>query len=280
MHQYQTEYEPLVISKGLIDTLLKQEYPSECIALYTFYYYTAKWQKTNQVKATTEFTAKGLKWKADKVRKVKKILKDLGLVEDIKTINKTTRKVEGWYIKVNFVWKAETVNNQVKEDKTTLPQNPEGGISHTVENGGANALSANSRNALSSNNKNIKKGNSEKFSEFKENPLFEVNQNQKFPSLTEEEINLELANFLIDKKQKTSFISVINCLEIAHEKKQRKLNYQKQNGRDKNKPVFNVTPKKQIVINRSDFNSQPEFELEVMWYQNNPQPNCELIINK
>ena len=78
--KHDVENEPLVISKGIIDLFLKQEHPADLISLYTFYYYTAKWQHTNQTKATTKYTASGLKWTEDRVRARKNTLRELGLI--------------------------------------------------------------------------------------------------------------------------------------------------------------------------------------------------------
>ena len=66
---YDKNQEPIVISKATSDIFLKEKNPSELMALYWFYYYTAKWQGTNNAKATTFYAAKGLKWGEDKIRR-------------------------------------------------------------------------------------------------------------------------------------------------------------------------------------------------------------------
>ncbi len=99
---YQIDQEPIVLSKPLLDQLLNQPNPANLIALYCFYYYTAKWQRTNQPKATINYVAKGIKWGVDKVRAAKKQLKNLGLIDDV--IERDKGKVSGHYIKVNFIW--------------------------------------------------------------------------------------------------------------------------------------------------------------------------------
>ena len=80
----------IIINPETITNLRNQDKPADCIALYTFYCYTATWQKTNQPKATTNFTAKGLKWSEEKVRKIKKILKSIGLIEEAIIIDNTS----------------------------------------------------------------------------------------------------------------------------------------------------------------------------------------------
>ena len=140
----------MILSKPTMDLFLKQKKPSDLISLYMFYYYTAKWQKTNQPKATTSYAAKGLKWSKDKIRRIKKKLIDLHLIEDIKSRDENN-KITGWYIKLRYLW-GENATNDVIEN--SHPQGfPEGGKSQRVENEGTNALSVNNLNALSVNNK-------------------------------------------------------------------------------------------------------------------------------
>ena len=62
-----------MLSKQTLDLFLKQKNLADLIGLYCFYYYTAKWQQTNQPKATTGYAAKGLKWGIQKIQKHKKI---------------------------------------------------------------------------------------------------------------------------------------------------------------------------------------------------------------
>lgn len=146
---YDRAEEPIIISKGLSDKLLKQDNPGELMALYWFYYYTAKWQETNQPKATIKYVAQGLKTGEKKIRENKKKLIDLGLIEEIRKIDPDTKKTKGWYIKVNFIWGKEKT---AKETKKTHPcKNPQGGYSHRVENEHPNALNTNNRNALNTN---------------------------------------------------------------------------------------------------------------------------------
>jgi len=131
------ESKPIILHKSIIDLLLKEEKPAELIALYTFYYYTARWQKTNQIKATTAFVSKGLHLSEKKVREYKKILINLGLIKDIQKKNSKGR-YKGWYIKVNYIWSDQTVKN------------PQCGLDYSAENEPPNALSTSKENALSS----------------------------------------------------------------------------------------------------------------------------------
>lgn len=139
------EHELVILSKATIDSFLKKENASDLIALYIFYYYTAKWQKTNQIKATTGYTAKGLGWGDDRVIRNKKELIIMGLVEDVQ--EKSGGKIEGWYIKIKYLWKENTVQQSIHPRQV-----PEGGSVQRVEIKGTNALSVNRLNALNNNN--------------------------------------------------------------------------------------------------------------------------------
>jgi len=158
--QYDKSNEPIVISKSLLDiffNIKSNQYaniknPADAIALYIFYYYTAKWQKTNNAKATTSYTAKGLEWSEDRVRKNKKILISLDLIEDIISKDKNTNKITGHYIYVKFLWSSTKIHP---------PRNPESGNTYPMENLEGNALSDNNRNALSDNNRNALSDNKE-----------------------------------------------------------------------------------------------------------------------
>lgn len=109
--------ELLIIPKATIDTLMKLENCSECISLYIFYYKTAKWQKTNQIKANDEYVKKSLKWGIDKIRKTKKTLKENGLIEIIQS--RSNNKIDGWYIQLNYLVsskKTEDIKVQVSNN--------------------------------------------------------------------------------------------------------------------------------------------------------------------
>ena len=111
----------IILTKQTLDIFLQQDNPAELIGLYTFYYYTAKWQNTNQIRCTTSYAANGLHMGEQKIRTLKKQLVDLGLIEDI-AVRGNTNKIEGHYIRVNYVFKQETV-----EKYATLAKN------HSVE---------------------------------------------------------------------------------------------------------------------------------------------------
>ncbi len=159
MEQNFIENELVILTKQTLDIFLRQKNPSELISLYTFYYYTAKWQHTNSPKCTTEYVAKGLHWCKDKVIRVKKQLLEFGLIENMRYVDPKTKKVLGHYIKMNYIFKKETLN------ATQIPQNPDTGNKTSkprflktvgVAFKGTNALSAINLNALSTNRDIVK----------------------------------------------------------------------------------------------------------------------------
>jgi len=140
----------MILSKQTMDLFLKQDNPGELISLYMFYYYTAKWQETNQPKATTGYAAQGLNWTESRVRKSKKDLIQIGLIEDVRKTNEKGQ-VSGYYIKIKYLWKSETIQGLL-EEKPVL-QKPSLTENHGLDNQGTNALSVNNLNALSVGNK-------------------------------------------------------------------------------------------------------------------------------
>lgn len=93
--------ELLIINKNTIDKLFTLDNSADCIALYVFYYKTAKWQRTNIIKATDNYVAKCLKWGTKKIRETKKTLKENGLIDIIQ--KRENGKILGWYIQVSYI---------------------------------------------------------------------------------------------------------------------------------------------------------------------------------
>lgn len=91
----------LIFNKITLDRLFQLENCADCIALYVFYAKTAKWQKTNTIKATDAYIKKSLKWGADKIKRTKETLKEQGLIKVIQRRN--GGKFSGWYIEVSFL---------------------------------------------------------------------------------------------------------------------------------------------------------------------------------
>ena len=90
--------ELIIINPHIIQKFMRhgKDY-ANLLALYTFYTYHAKQQKTNQPLATDEFTRRGMNWAIDRVKKTKKLLKEMKLVEVI-------QKGQYSYIKLPFIY--------------------------------------------------------------------------------------------------------------------------------------------------------------------------------
>jgi len=84
------------------------------ILLYLFYNMCSQMQKTDQIKATTAFAAKGLHMNYKKIRAAKKKLLEIGLIEDVSIFDSKTNRVKGWYIHLRYVSKEQ--NRKVFEE--------------------------------------------------------------------------------------------------------------------------------------------------------------------
>jgi hypothetical protein len=147
MYEGNIEDDLIIITKQTMDGFLEMKEPSECLSLYCFYYYTGKWQKTNQPRATNKYVKKGLKWGEDKIKRVLDQLIESGLIE--KVIKRDEKgKIKGWYIKLNYMFKKDTITQVIHTQQMPDVATARCGYQDT------NALSANSINALSSNNIN------------------------------------------------------------------------------------------------------------------------------
>ena len=113
----------LIINKMTIDTLFKLDNCADCVALYVFYYKTAKWQKTNTIKANDLYVKKSLKWGIDKIKRTKKTLKEHGLIDIVQ--RRKDGKIDGWYIELAYMVterKIEDVRIKVEEYQPTIPK--------------------------------------------------------------------------------------------------------------------------------------------------------------
>ena len=124
--------------KATFDRLLKTEFQADVIAVYLFYCYTGKWQKTNKTFSTTGYVAKGLGLTELRVRRAKKTLKSLDLIEDVQSRDEHN-KITGWYIHVKHISKT------LPTEGTTLT------IFDRVDNRKGNALSTNSKYKVDTN---------------------------------------------------------------------------------------------------------------------------------
>lgn len=116
----------LILNKITIDRLFQLENCADCIALYVFYYKTAKWQKTNTVKANDQYVKKSLKWGISKIQKTKQTLKKHGLIDIVQ--RRKDGKIEGWFIKVSYLVnerKADEIKIKVQNINNTQNQQVE-----------------------------------------------------------------------------------------------------------------------------------------------------------
>ena len=91
----------LIINKHTIDTLFYLENAGDCVALYVFYYKTAKWQKTNTIKANDAYVKKSLNWGIDRIKRTKQTLKEHGLIDIVQ--RRKDGKITGWYVEVSYL---------------------------------------------------------------------------------------------------------------------------------------------------------------------------------
>jgi len=121
---------PLVINninKTTIDVILRQEKPDQLLALYLFYAYVSTWQKETCIHATTKYTATGLRWSIQKVRQVKKRLKQLDLIDDVVRRSEDGKHISGHYIDVKYIYpthrEIERVDEQGDKCSITISKN-------------------------------------------------------------------------------------------------------------------------------------------------------------
>lgn len=117
----------LILNKITIDRLFQLENCADCIALYVFYYKTAKWQKTDTVKANDQYVKKSLKWGISKIQKTKQTLKEHGLIDIVQ--RRKDGKIDGWFIKVSYL-----VNERKADEIKIKVQNINNTQNEQVEN--------------------------------------------------------------------------------------------------------------------------------------------------
>lgn len=115
--------ELLILNKFTIETLFSLDNCSDCIALYVFYYKTAKWQKTDTIKASDAYVKKSLKWGVSKIQKTKQTLKENGLIDIVQ--RRKDGKICGWYIRISYLVqqrKIDEISIKVEDSKNTQNQ--------------------------------------------------------------------------------------------------------------------------------------------------------------
>ena len=127
--------ELIIITKQTLEKLIKSEKGVDALGLYLYYYSVAKWQRTNQIFCTTAFAAKALAWGEQKVKRIKKELINMNLIENVVTRDETN-KIIGHYVRVKYIF---THKNETAILDSHTEQKPPGGKatwweSHPVEN--------------------------------------------------------------------------------------------------------------------------------------------------
>ena len=105
---------PIIIHPHLLQRFLKhgKDY-ANLLALYSFYIYHAQLQKTNQPLVTDEFTRKGMNWAMDRVKKTKRILKEMKLIEVI-------QKRKYYYVHLFFIYTKKTIGKILGKSTQSL----------------------------------------------------------------------------------------------------------------------------------------------------------------
>ncbi|MEI6296482.1 MAG: hypothetical protein WCO84_02430 [bacterium] len=137
----------VIIPKATMDLFLKEKNFAKIYGLYCFYYYTARWQKTNQVWAVKSFVMKGMKIGKKAFEKAHKRLEELGLVKRFARKDENG-KIKNWYVKVNYILKRTTIKSVIDQEDKKVPV-VQGDQNVPVDLDATNALSTNSLNALS-----------------------------------------------------------------------------------------------------------------------------------
>jgi hypothetical protein len=103
------------LTKPSVDRILKMDNPGDCLALYTFYCYTRKWQRNSAVFATSEYAMTGLGWGRDRFSNAKKQLKEAGFIDDVSRKGEDGRVLK-WYVEVRFAQSATLANFHTTEN--------------------------------------------------------------------------------------------------------------------------------------------------------------------
>ena len=106
---------PIAIHPHLMQKFMKQDKNfANLLALYSFYLYHAQRQKTNQPLATDEFTKNGLNWALERVKKTKKLLKELGVI-------KVIQHKRYYYVHILYIYTQSRLSQFFDEVKEKLP---------------------------------------------------------------------------------------------------------------------------------------------------------------
>lgn len=105
--------ELLIVDKRTIDHLFSLDEPADCVALYMFFYKTAKWQGNRSIKANDVYIRKCLGWGAKRVTNAKQKLEDAGMIK--KVARRKNGKIIGHFIEVAYLLHQNTRKPLVDE---------------------------------------------------------------------------------------------------------------------------------------------------------------------
>lgn len=105
--------ELLIVDKRTIEHLFSLDDPADCVALYLFFYKTAKWQGNRSIKANDVYIRKCLGWGAKRVTTAKQRLEDAGMIK--KVARRKNGKIVGHFIEVAYLLHQNTRKPLVDE---------------------------------------------------------------------------------------------------------------------------------------------------------------------
>lgn len=107
-----------ILNSATVERLFQMEDGANCFALYSFYYKTAKWQRSNnRAMANNVYVQKCLNWGATKLTKVKKTLVDNGLIVSVQ--ERKDGKIDKWYVKLLYIQGLSKDYQKQQVEKTT-----------------------------------------------------------------------------------------------------------------------------------------------------------------
>lgn len=105
--------ELLIVDKRTIEHLFELESCADCVALYMFFYKTAKWQGTRSIKANDTYIKKCLGWGSKRVTTTKKILEGAKLIQQV--ARRKNGVITGHFIEVSYLLHQNTRKPLVDE---------------------------------------------------------------------------------------------------------------------------------------------------------------------
>lgn len=109
--------ELFIINQITVDRIFSSDNPADNFSLYSFYYKTAKWQKSTLARATDSYVMDCLKWGKERLKKAKDSLKEMGLIQVIQ--KRDDNRISGWFIKVNYIPNSISVSDRQEVSLST-----------------------------------------------------------------------------------------------------------------------------------------------------------------